>query len=54
MNEWHNGKVHYDERFIRMLQDGCLDIFVTKVIKKLMNKNSLYYSINHTQHKKYL
>ena len=37
MNEWHNSKVHYAERFIRTLQDGCFDIFVTKVIRKLMN-----------------
>ena len=37
MNEWHNSKVHYAERFICTLQDGCFDIFVTKVIRKLMN-----------------
>ena len=38
MNEWHNSKVHYAERFICTLQDGCFDIFVTKVIRKLMNE----------------
>ena len=38
MNEWHNDNMHYVEKFIHTLKDDCFDIFVTSVIKKLMNE----------------